>query len=164
MQSLIEDLEALIEVTSRQVLKKLNKAGCKVVRQKGSHIQVKCPPNLQSTVPDHGSKDIKRGTLKSIEKSLDIDLDGDGRPKPTKRTKSWESMNESRGGWIEKSIGGGKIVHTHRGGNVRIVDKGGVAHIETSSGSRWGDVWVNLRLRVYRNNLDQAKSDAIRYA
>jgi len=81
----------LDEMSARQVLKKLRSAGCEVVRQKGSHAQVKCPPNNQTTVPVHGSRDIKKGTLKAIEKSVGIDLDGDGRP-PRKRR--YESLQD----------------------------------------------------------------------
>lgn len=82
--SIAIELECAIEeMTAREVRKKLRKAGCKELRQKGSHVQVKCPPDgKQSTVPSHGNRDIKRGTLHAIEKSLDLDLDGDGRPKP----------------------------------------------------------------------------------
>jgi predicted RNA binding protein YcfA (HicA-like mRNA interferase family) len=72
---------AIHEMSARDVRKKLRKAGCREVRQKGSHVQVVCPPNRQSTVPVHSKKDIKKGTLKSIEKSLQIDLDGDGKPR-----------------------------------------------------------------------------------
>lgn len=75
---------AIFEMSAREVRKKLRKAGCKEIRQKGSHVQVVCPPNKQSTIPVHGTKDIKKGTLGSIEKSLDMDLDGDGKPKKKK--------------------------------------------------------------------------------
>jgi predicted RNA binding protein YcfA (HicA-like mRNA interferase family) len=73
---------AIYEMSAREVRKKLRKAGCKELRQKGSHVQVMCPVNRQSTVPVHGKKDIKKGTLRSIERSLNLDLDGDGQPKP----------------------------------------------------------------------------------
>lgn len=73
-------MQAVYEMSAREVRKKLRKAGCRELRQKGSHVQVFCPPDRKSTVPVHGKKDIKKGTLKSIEKSLRIDLDGDGRP------------------------------------------------------------------------------------
>jgi predicted RNA binding protein YcfA (HicA-like mRNA interferase family) len=73
---------AIHEMSAREVRKKLRKAGCKELRQKGSHVQVMCPVNRQSTVPVHGKKDIKKGTLRSIERSLNLDLDGDGQPKP----------------------------------------------------------------------------------
>ena len=78
---LSEELYAAVyEMSAREVRKKLRKAGCKEIRQKGSHVQVVCPVNRQSTVPVHGKKDIKKGTLKSIERSTQVDLDGDGRP------------------------------------------------------------------------------------
>lgn len=75
-----ELLQAIYEMSAREVRKKLRKAGCKELRQKGSHVQVVCPVNRQSTVPVHGKKDIKKGTLRGIERSLQIDLDGDGQP------------------------------------------------------------------------------------
>lgn len=70
-----ELLQAIYEMSAREVRKKLRKAGCKELRQKGSHVQVMCPVNRQSTVPVHGKKDIKKGTLRAIERSLQIDLD-----------------------------------------------------------------------------------------
>ena len=72
---------AIFEMSSRDVRKKLRRAGCKELRQTGSHLQVMCPPGFRSTIPVHGKKDIKKGTLRSIERSLQIDLDGDGNPK-----------------------------------------------------------------------------------
>jgi predicted RNA binding protein YcfA (HicA-like mRNA interferase family) len=73
-------------MSARAVRKKLRAAGCEEVRQKGSHVQVKCPPQgRQTTVPVHGSKDIKKGTLRSMERSLQLDIDGDGRPSPNPR-------------------------------------------------------------------------------
>lgn len=72
-----------INPSAREVRKALRKAGCEELRQKGSHMQVQCPPEgRQTTVPVHGSKDIARGTLRSIERSVGIDVDGDGRPRP----------------------------------------------------------------------------------
>jgi predicted RNA binding protein YcfA (HicA-like mRNA interferase family) len=79
-----ELLGAIYEMSAREVRKKLRKAGCQELRQKGSHVQVMCPVNRQSTVPVHGKKDIKKGTLRAIEKSLQIDLDGDGQPSSPK--------------------------------------------------------------------------------
>ena len=71
---------AVFEMSAREVRKKLRKAGCRELRQKGSHVQVFCPPDRHSTVPAHGKKDIKKGTLRGIERSLQIDIDGDGKP------------------------------------------------------------------------------------
>lgn len=83
MSDIVERIDDLLsEMSARKVMKVLKKKGCKTLRQKGSHIQVQCPPDgKQSTVPSHGSGDIKKGTLSGIEKSLNIDIDGDGKPK-----------------------------------------------------------------------------------
>jgi predicted RNA binding protein YcfA (HicA-like mRNA interferase family) len=64
---------ALDEMSAREVRKALRRRGCKELRQKGSHLQVQCGPR-RSTVPVHSKKDIAPGTLRSIERSLGIDL------------------------------------------------------------------------------------------
>lgn len=79
----ILDRGSLSNPTAREVRKALRDAGCHELRQKGSHVQVQCPGG-RTTVPVHGSKDIKRGTLRSIERSVGIDVDGDGRPVGTR--------------------------------------------------------------------------------
>lgn len=85
MSALIDSLaNSLVEMSAREVRKKLRDAGCEEVRQSGSHVQVKCPSGKQTTVPVHGGKDIKKGTLHGMEKSLNMDLDGDGKPKGDK--------------------------------------------------------------------------------
>lgn len=72
--------------SAREVRKALRKAGCEEIRQKGSHVQVQCPPEgRQTTVPVHGGRDLKRGTVRSIERSVGIDVDGDGRPTSRER-------------------------------------------------------------------------------
>lgn len=73
----------LDEMNSREALKSLRKAGCEEIRQTGSHVQVKCPNGKQTTIPAHSGKDIKKGTFHAIEKSLNMDIDGDGRPVTT---------------------------------------------------------------------------------
>jgi predicted RNA binding protein YcfA (HicA-like mRNA interferase family) len=59
----------------REVLKALKANGWVEVRSKGSHLQLKHPskPNLV-TVPMHGAKDIKPGTLASIERQAGLKL------------------------------------------------------------------------------------------
>lgn len=69
----------LNEMSSRKLRKIIKKRGCIELRQKGSHIQVRCddPPGLppcHTTIPVHGSKDIKKGTLGAIERSLKVCL------------------------------------------------------------------------------------------
>lgn len=52
-------------VKPKQILKALVKAGFKVVRQRGSHVDLHHPNCRRTCVPMH-SKDIAKGTLKSI--------------------------------------------------------------------------------------------------
>lgn len=74
--------EALDErrvISAKKLMKKLRKnksPGCDHVRQKGSHATYKCD-KCQTVVPVHGSKDIKPGTLKSIERDLEPCLGDD---------------------------------------------------------------------------------------
>lgn len=74
--TMFESAEEMAEMSARELLRKLKDNDCTELRQKGSHLQVKCG-GCQSTVPVHGSKDIARGTLKSIEKSLGVCLGSD---------------------------------------------------------------------------------------
>ena len=54
-----------------EVVKEIMRRGGSVVRQKGSHVRVKCACGVNfSTVPHHGSKDLPIGTLKAIERDL----------------------------------------------------------------------------------------------
>jgi predicted RNA binding protein YcfA (HicA-like mRNA interferase family) len=67
--ALFESAEQMAEMSARDLRRKLRDNDCVELRQSGSHLQVKCG-GCQSTVPVHGSTDIKKGTLKSIERSL----------------------------------------------------------------------------------------------
>lgn len=58
-------------MTGRQVLKAVERLGCTRLRQRGSHVIVRCPGGCQSVVPVHGSEDIPIGTLRSIERALE---------------------------------------------------------------------------------------------
>lgn len=66
----------LTEMSARELRKKLRKEGCVELRQKGSHLQVQCG-KCQSTIPMHKGRDIKRGTLGAIERSLEVCLGDD---------------------------------------------------------------------------------------
>ncbi len=55
---------------SRELLRLLRRQGCVEVRQKGSHLLVRCGKCI-SIVPVHQGEDLKRGTLKAIEKQLE---------------------------------------------------------------------------------------------
>ena len=54
---------------ARDLLRILGKHGCEQVRQKGSHLVVRCG-DCQTVVPVHRGQDIPRGTLASIERDL----------------------------------------------------------------------------------------------
>jgi predicted RNA binding protein YcfA (HicA-like mRNA interferase family) len=62
-------------MNARQVLQVLKSDGWIEVRSKGSHLQLKHPtkPGLV-TLPMHGAKDIKPGTLASIERQAGLKL------------------------------------------------------------------------------------------
>ena len=53
-----------------ELLRILRKLGCVEVRQKGSHVRVKCG-NCLTTVPVHSGEDLGTGLLNSIEKDLE---------------------------------------------------------------------------------------------
>jgi len=67
------DGEQMAEMSARDLRRKLRDNQCTELRQKGSHLQVRCG-QCQTTVPVHGGKDIARGTLRSIERSLGMCL------------------------------------------------------------------------------------------
>jgi predicted RNA binding protein YcfA (HicA-like mRNA interferase family) len=62
-------------MNAREILKALKAAGWIELRSKGSHVQLKHParPGLV-TVPVHGSRDVKLGTLISIERQSGLRL------------------------------------------------------------------------------------------
>ena len=57
-------------MTGRQVLRRLSEFGCEVVRQKGSHVRIRCG-RCQTTVPVHRGADLPPGTLRAIERDLE---------------------------------------------------------------------------------------------
>ncbi len=59
----------------RDLIRKLRKLGCEFERQgRRSHeIWVKLGTELEGTVPDWGSKDLKLGTVRKILRDLQID-------------------------------------------------------------------------------------------
>lgn len=56
-------------MTSRELLKILKAHGCVEVRQKGSHIRMRCG-KCSTTVPTHKGEDLGTGLLKAIERDL----------------------------------------------------------------------------------------------
>ncbi|HET8526098.1 MAG TPA: type II toxin-antitoxin system HicA family toxin [Actinomycetota bacterium] len=57
-------------MTGRDVLERLHRLGCEVVRRKGSHVRVRCA-GCRTTVPVHAGQDLPPGTLRSIERDLE---------------------------------------------------------------------------------------------
>ncbi|WP_419923467.1 type II toxin-antitoxin system HicA family toxin [Candidatus Poriferisodalis sp.] len=52
------------------MLRRLRRSGCQVLRQRGSHVRLRCGDCL-ATVPVHPGRDIPVGTLRSIERQLE---------------------------------------------------------------------------------------------
>ncbi len=58
-------------MTGRHVLRIVERAGCSRLRQRGSHVIVRCPGGCQTVIPVHGGDDIATGTLRAIERALE---------------------------------------------------------------------------------------------
>ena len=57
-------------MTGREVLRRVEKFGCAQVRQRGSHVIVRCPGGCQTVIPIHRGQDLPIGTLRSIVRTL----------------------------------------------------------------------------------------------
>jgi predicted RNA binding protein YcfA (HicA-like mRNA interferase family) len=57
-------------MTGSEILRRLRRLGCEVVRQRGSHVRVRCG-RCQTTVPVHAGQDLPPGTLRAIERDLE---------------------------------------------------------------------------------------------
>ncbi|WP_319761892.1 type II toxin-antitoxin system HicA family toxin [Maridesulfovibrio sp.] len=58
---------------SKEIIKKLKKAGFKEVHSKGSHLKMKHPDGRITIVP-HPKKGLPLGTIKAIEKQSKVTL------------------------------------------------------------------------------------------
>ncbi|MFG0268019.1 MAG: type II toxin-antitoxin system HicA family toxin [Rhodopirellula sp. JB055] len=63
------------QLNAREVLRKLKNFGFEKDRQRGSHIVVRHPDGRSTTVPDHGNKPLRRGTLRAVIKQSGVDLE-----------------------------------------------------------------------------------------
>ncbi|EKV28382.1 hypothetical protein C882_0956 [Caenispirillum salinarum AK4] len=61
-------------MTSREVMRALKADGWVVVDQVGSHVQLKHPTKPGRVTVPHPKRDLKIGTLKSIEKQSGVRL------------------------------------------------------------------------------------------
>jgi predicted RNA binding protein YcfA (HicA-like mRNA interferase family) len=67
-------MSKLPQVSGRETVRALEKAGFRFLRQKGSHIHLRRDePFVQVSVPNHQS--LKRGTLKSILNASGLSVD-----------------------------------------------------------------------------------------
>jgi predicted RNA binding protein YcfA (HicA-like mRNA interferase family) len=57
-------------MTGRAVLRLVERLGCERVRQRSSHVIVRCPGGCQTVIPVHRRQDLPIGTLRSIERLL----------------------------------------------------------------------------------------------
>lgn len=57
-------------MTGREILRLVEKLGCERLRQRGSHVIVRCPGGCQTVIPIHRGQDLPTGTLRSIERTL----------------------------------------------------------------------------------------------
>jgi len=57
------------------LLKALNKAGFKAVRQRGSHVRLRHDDGRVVTVPSHQGQDIGRGLLRKILRDAELSPD-----------------------------------------------------------------------------------------
>lgn len=60
-------------MNGKDVLKKLQSEGWIILRREGSHVRLG-KGNARTTVPVHGNRDIKVGTLANIERQTGIKL------------------------------------------------------------------------------------------
>ena len=54
----------------KEVIRILTRLGFEQIRQRGSHRQFRHPDGRQTTVPDHGSRDISPILLRQIAKDI----------------------------------------------------------------------------------------------
>ena len=61
-------------ISSREILKRLRRAGWRTDRQNGSHVQLVHPTILGLVTVPHPNRDIRIGTLRSIERQSGLTL------------------------------------------------------------------------------------------
>lgn len=63
-----------MDTSSKTVLRKLAEAGWQVIRQKGSHVQLRHPTSPWLVTVPHPERDLPIGTARSIEKRSGVKL------------------------------------------------------------------------------------------
>lgn len=62
----------LLMLKTNVLVRALEKAGFRIVRQKGSHVRMKHPDGRVVTVPVHSGRDIGRGLLRKILRDAEL--------------------------------------------------------------------------------------------
>ena len=57
-------------MTGKNLIRLLKGLGCEELRQKGSHVSMKCG-DCRTTVPVHAGEDLGKGLLRAIERDLE---------------------------------------------------------------------------------------------
>jgi predicted RNA binding protein YcfA (HicA-like mRNA interferase family) len=70
-------VSVLPQVTGERLVRALERVGFIKLRQAGSHVMLRHSTDLarRATVPIHGSKPVKPGTLRAILKGAGLDVD-----------------------------------------------------------------------------------------
>ncbi len=72
-------MSKLPQLTGRELVRALERAGFRVTRQRGSHVQLRREEEDGTIrtfpVPVHTGKTVKKGTLKGILRKADLDID-----------------------------------------------------------------------------------------
>lgn len=68
-------MSRLPTLRGREVVRALEDAGFRVVRQKGSHVRLKHPDGRTTTVPVHAGRDVGRGLLRKILRDAELRRD-----------------------------------------------------------------------------------------
>jgi len=65
-------MSRLPTLQGREVIRALEDAGFRIVRQRGSHVRMTHPDGRVVTVPVHAGRDIGRGLLRKILRDAEI--------------------------------------------------------------------------------------------
>lgn len=59
---------------AREIVRALERLGFQVRRQRGSHIRLRHSDGRYASVPDHGSRELRREFILDILKQADVDI------------------------------------------------------------------------------------------
>ena len=59
-------------LTSREFIRTMHRLGFETIRQTGSHVIIRHPDGRCVVVPDHGSKDLRKGFAKKLIREAQV--------------------------------------------------------------------------------------------